>query len=163
MSDPLALVYDFNADLDRFAALVEQDAATVLREAAAVTAEAIIIGNAFGPGVPVDTGFARSSFRIGVNQPADGPTQRPYISRKVNKAGAVVFPALPDTSAAAGVALGDAVYITTAVEYPQYLEFTPKARRFGVNKGASTEFLEPVSDRFSQIVDDAVTRVTAGR
>lgn len=163
MSDPLALVYDFEADLSRFGDAVENGAEKVLREASRTTGEAIAFGNQFGPGIPVDTAWARSSLAAGLNQPTADRTERPFVSRAVNPAGRVLFPESPDLSAVDRAALGDIVYITTAVDYAQYLEFTPKTRRFGPGKGSSTVFLEPVEQRFNAIVDDAADRVGYGR
>lgn len=163
MSDPLALVYDFEADLSRFGDEVENGATLVLQEAGRQTAFAITIGNEFGPGVPIDTGWLRSSFVAALNDPGSGRGERPFISRKVNPAGRVLFPELIDVGPISSAKLGDAIYLTTITEYAQFLEFLPKTRRGGPNKGKSTEFLAPVEARFNQIVDDAAARVGYGR
>ncbi|MBY0490624.1 MAG: hypothetical protein K2R93_12350 [Gemmatimonadaceae bacterium] len=163
MSDPLALVYDFEADLSRFGDAVENGATLVLREAGDTTAEAIVIGNQYGPGVPIDTGWARASFVAALNEPAEGRGERPFISRKVNPAGRVLFPETIDLAPIGRAQLGDAIYITTVVEYAQVLEFQPKTRRYGPNAGRSTVFIEPVHARFGAIVDDAADRVGYGR
>lgn len=162
MADDLSLVYDFAADLNRFGDEVEDGAEKVLQVAADTTAAAIVIGNPFGPGIAVDTGFARSTFRIGVNAPAAAATQRPYISRRVTKPGTAVFPPVLDLAPLGAAQLGDTVFITSALDYPQFLEFEPKRRRYGPNKGASTVFLDPVESRFPDIVDDAADRVGYG-
>lgn len=162
MSDPNALVYDFVADLTRFGDEIADGATKVLQEAAQTTAEAITIGNQFGPGIPVDTGFARASFRVGVGSPADGPSEAPPRPKGL-PAGVRAFDTPIDMGPIGRAALGDALYITTQVEYAQVLEFEAKRRRFGANAGASTEFLEPVEARFTQIVDDAADRVGYGQ
>ncbi len=162
MADPLALVYDFEADLTRFADATDEQLTAILQESAETAAEAITVGNQYGPGVPVDTGFARASFRVGINDAVDGPTDRPWISRKVTKPGTQVFTDVPNLSAIAGAKLGDSIFVTTSAEYPQYLEFEPKRRRYGANAGASTVFIDPVEQRFGQIVDDAADRVGYG-
>lgn len=158
-----ALVYDFRVSLEQFGELTEQQATTILHESAETVAEAIIVGNEFGPGVQVDSGFARSSFRIGINQPVGGDIVRPKLSRRVTKPGTQVFNNPPDLAPIESAKLGDEIFITTPVEYPQYLEFEPKTRRYGKNAGASTVFIEPVEARFEQIVDNAADRAGFGR
>jgi len=160
--DPQQLVYDFQLDLSRFGDEVEGGALKMFHESAQQVAEAIVVGNQYGPGVPVDTGFARSSFRIGVNAPVDGPSLRPFISRRVTRPGVEIFPAALDLAPIGTAQLGDILYITTPAVYPQYLEFTPKRRRFGPHKGQTTEFIAPVEARFDAIVDDAADRVGYG-
>jgi len=156
-------VPDFSRDLRLF---VDEDvrggATAVLREAAQTVAEAIVVGNAFGPGVPVDTAFLRASFRVAQGAPVDGPTEPPPRSPE-RAPGAPVFDAPFDVSAAATVPLGTELFITTAVEYAAYLEEGANmARRFGVNAGASTPFIAPVEARWERIVDDAARRVGYG-
>ncbi len=161
-SDPLALVDDFRADLSAFGDEVTNGATRVLQEGTETTFEAIALGNEFGPGVPVDTGFAGASFRVGINQPEEGPSEPPgRIPGR--QPGVPVMTPINASIPIARVALGDSVYITTVAEYPQYLEFEPKRRRYGPNKGRSTEFLDPVEARFASIIDDAATRVGYGR
>lgn len=160
--DPQQLVYDFQLDLSRFGDEVEDGALKVFHESAQQVAEAIVVGNQYGPGVAVDTGFARSSFRIGVNAPVDGPSVRPFISRRVTRPGVERFPAALDLAPIGAAQLGDVVYITTQVNYAQHLEFEAKRRRFGPYKGRSTAFIDPVEARFDTIVDDAADRVGYG-
>lgn len=159
MSDPLALVYEFEAQLDRFADLTEERALVVLKEVAETTLKAITVGNSYGPGAPRDTGWLSQSFAVGLNEPAATETQRPFVSRKVTKPGTVVFSDRVDPAKINSAKLGDIIYLTTATEYGQYLEFEPKARRWAPGKGSSTVFLEPVEARFTQIMDDTVARV----
>ena len=174
--DPNQMLYDFRLDLERFGAEVENGALKVFHAAAKSAAEAIVVGNDYGPGVPVDTGFARSSFGIGINSPAQGPTEPPltalargiggnkYLARlqRVQTGKGLGQISTPPMLGVSGAVLGDTVFITTMAKYPQYLEFYPKQRRFGKNKGASTEFIFPVEARWPQIVDDAAARVGYG-
>jgi hypothetical protein len=162
----MSTVDDFARELRLF---VDEDvvggATDVLHEAAQTTAEAIVIGNEFGPGVPVDSAFLRSSFRVSAGEPQDGPTEPPATPGR--KAGVPVFDGPLDLSAAATVPLGTDLYITTAVEYAVYLEEGANqhglmARRFGVNAGAPTPFIAPVEQRFDRIVEDAARRVGYG-
>lgn len=159
MADENALVYEFRSQLLAFGEDVEGKATATLQEAAEVTAEAVVIGNEYGPGIPVDTGFARASFRLGVGAPEDGPSTRPWVSRRVARPGTELFREPLNLGKLAQIRLGVPVFITTIAEYPQYLEFEPKRRRYGKNAGASTVFLEPVEVRFERLVDDAARRV----
>lgn len=133
------------------------------REAAQVTAEAVVIGNQFGPGTPLDTGFLRASFRVARNTPEDGPSERPATPGR--KAGdAPIFGSSLDTSPAATAALGDRVYCTTVASYADALEEGGMIRRNGPpeNVGAPTPFVAPVEARWEQIQDDAARRVGFG-
>ena len=77
------MVKTFAADCEAwFKDDVEGKATLTLQEAADTAAEAIVVGNEFGPGVPVDTGFARSSFRVALNEAVDGPSQPPGPRRR---------------------------------------------------------------------------------
>mgnify|MGYP000078298174 CR=1 FL=1 len=161
-SDPNALVYDFRADLSAFGDEVVGGATKVLQEGSNTTFEAIVLGNEFGPGVAVDTGFARSSFRVGINQVEEGPSEPPgHIPGR--RPGVPFMGPIRGDIPIARAQLGDQVFITTVVEYPQFLEFEPKTRRYGPLAGQSTEFLDPVEARFTDIIDDAADRVGYGR
>lgn len=176
INDPNQLLYDFRLDLERFGEEVENGAVMVLHESATRALQAIVSGNDYGPGIPVDTGGARSSFRVGINAPADGPTEPPmrflqrvggnkYLRRSVavqkNK-GLGQIPIPPVQSEIANAQLGDTIYVNTMMEYPQYLEFNHLRRRFGKNKGMDTEFIAPVEARWNQLVDDAAVKVGYG-
>lgn len=154
-------IRDFHASLAAFGDDVQGKATAVFQEAGIVTAEAIVIGNEFGPGVPVDTGFLRASFRIGIGQPVDGPSDPPSHAGRTPGSGEV-FPAEIDTRAAATATLGDWIYITTNVGYAEYLEDGGRIRRFGPYPGNDTPFIAPVEHRFAQIVEDAAKRVGYG-
>lgn len=159
--DPLALVYDFHVDLTRFAEATEAELTALVQEAASTAGEAIVVGNQFGPGVPVDTGFARASFRVGINDAVDGPASPP-TAPSGRAPGTTLYTDAFDVSPVMGAKLGDTIYITTPTEYAQYLEFEPKTRRYGPRAGSSTVFIDPVVARFPQIVDDAADRVGFG-
>lgn len=157
MNDALALVYDFDVALEKFSGLTTQQATLVLQEAATTTLEAIVIGNSFGPGVPVDTGWLRASFAAGINSPSANLNSNPTPPQSRGKGSPMPF--TMDIQEILRAELGDAIYLTTATEYGAFLEFQPGIRRYGPNPGTSTEFLAPVEARFSQIVDDAVRRI----
>jgi hypothetical protein len=137
--------------------------ALVFEEAAQATAEAVVIGNQFGPGAPLDTGFLRASFRVARNRPEDGPSERPPTPGRKQGDPPLYAPTL-DTSAVAGATLGDSIFVTTVAEYADYLETGGLTRRNGPpeNVGAPTQFVAPVEARWLQIVDDAARRVGYG-
>lgn len=141
-------------------------ATLALREAAETAAEAIVIGNEYGPGVGVDSAFGRSSFRASVGEPEIGPTEPPVLPGR--KPGTVVFETPLDLSAFAGYELGDGdLHLTSGVEYLEHQElgsnqYGVMARRFGVNAGAPTPFIAPVEARWEPIVNDSAARVGYG-
>jgi len=97
------------AEFDR---LVDRRLDEVQRGAALLTAEAVKTGlPRFGlPGTPVDTSFARNSWRVGVNAaPAYGPSRNP--NRKAPAPDVSLEPAL------AVVTAGDEVIIGNNAEY----------------------------------------------
>jgi hypothetical protein len=144
---------------------VTERATLVLREAAETTAEAIVLGNAFGPGVPLDTGYLRASWRVGIGAPPPLAPATPPPSAARGK-GVPLYPVdmAGLTLELTRATLGTDVYIMTHVGYAEYLETEPMRRRHGPieNVGAPTVFLEPVADRFAAIVDDAAVRVGYG-
>lgn len=154
-------IRDFHAALERFGDDVRGTATQTFREAAITTAEAIVVGNAFGPGVPVDTGFLRASWRVAIGEPEDGPSERPRITGRKLEDPPLFADAL-DTSAVASAELGAWVYITTSVGYAEYLEDGGRYRRFGRYRGEATPFIAPVEQRFNAIVEDAARRVGYG-
>lgn len=156
------MVKTFAADCEAwFKDDVEGKATLTLQEAADTAAEAIVVGNEFGPGVPVDTGFARSSFRVALNEAVDGPSQPPPTPGR-KPGDAPIFTEPLDTSAIEQATLDTLVYVTTAAEYAVHLEELGNKRRFGPNAGGSTQFIAPVEQRWPSIVEDAARRVGYG-
>lgn len=146
----------FSADLKNFGIEVEADARRVFHAAAEDVAEAIVIGNRYGPGVPTDTGFLRSSFRVGIGAPAAGP------SRTLGNGIPGSFPAAVLGPAILRAPLDQPLFITTNVDYAEYLQFLPLTRRFGPSQGQSTVFLRPVESRWDNIVLDNMRRLGIG-
>lgn len=157
------MVREFRSQLLAFDGEVRGQAVDVFREAAQTTAEAIVIGNRFGPGAPLDTGFLRASFRVALNNPEDGPSVGAKVSGRKDGA-APIYPANLDTSGAARAQLGDDIYITTMAAYAVALEEGTGVRRNGpsANVGTPTPFVAPVEFRFDAIVEDAARRVGYG-
>ena len=153
---------------DQLRAFGERDvlglATDVFQDAAQATAEAVVIGNQYGPGTPLDTGFLRASFRVAKNSPEDGPSVRPPTPGRT-PGDAPLYPNTVDTSATQTAFLGDKVYCTTVAAYADYLEEGGITRRHGPpeNVGTPTPFVAPVEARWEQIVDDTARRVGYGR
>lgn len=163
VSEPESLVREFRSDLLSFGDLVGEQGRDVFREAAQTTAKAIVFGNAFGPGAPLDTGFLRASFRVSLNTPEDGPSVGAKIAGRKD-GDAPLYPTNLDTSGAARAQLGDDVFITTMAAYAVDLEEGSGVRRNGPseNIGTPTPFIAPVEFRFDAIVEDAARRVGYG-
>lgn len=157
------MVREFRSALFAFDGETRGQAVDVFREAAQTTAEAIVIGNAFGPGAPLDTGFLRASFRVALNSPEDGPSVGAKVSGREPGASPIYAESL-DTSNAARAQLGDDVFITTMAEYAVALEEGNGLRRNGPseNVGTPTPFVAPVEFRFDAIVEDAGRRLGYG-
>ncbi len=160
-----ALFREFTSELFKFGDEdVEGRGTAMFRECAQVTAEAIVIGNAYGPGTPLDTGWLRASFRVSESVPEDGPGERPALPGREPGSGTVFASAL-DTSAAARAKLGNSVFVSTMAPYAGDLEEgAGLVRRNGPpeNIGAPTPFIAPVEARFGQIAEDAARRVGYG-
>lgn len=156
----MSTVAEFTLDLEAFGVAVEADATAVLREAAELTAEAIALGNQYGPGAPVDTGFLRASFRASVGAPASGPTTAPR--RQKRRPGSAPVAAPTFGPALASATLDQPLYITTNVGYAQFLELLERRRRYGRFAGQSTVFVRPVELRWPRIVEDTMRRLGVG-
>ena len=156
------MLRQFGADLEAFFTEdVEQRATEVFREAAELAAEGLIVGNQYGPGAPVDTGFLRASFRVGLDAPAPGPSTPPSTAGR-EPGSAPLFSAPVLGPELATVALGQVVFVTTNVEYAAYLEYLDRQRRYGKFAGQSTVFIAPIELRWPRIVEDALRRNVQG-
>jgi hypothetical protein len=144
---------------------VEGRATEALQDAAQIAAEAVVIGNMYGPGAPLDTGFLRASFRVSRNAPDDGPSTPPPTPAGRKAGDRPLFPVnRVNTRAAATMKLGEDLFITTMAEYATYLEEGSMTRRHGPpqNVGTPTHFIAPVEARWPQILDDAARRAGYG-
>ncbi|GAB1340938.1 hypothetical protein [Gemmatimonas sp.] len=159
----------FMAELRLLGDDVETHVRAIWQESMQTAAEAVVIGNSFGPGVPVDTGFLRASFRLGLNTPQDGPTAPPA---GLPQGGGL--PAQLDLATISRAELGETVYLTTDAEYAVPLEEGTYSR--GDKSGTfsrrtseqqlknlkgtmgPTPFVAPVVARWQSIVDDAARR-----
>jgi hypothetical protein len=157
----MSTIAEFALDLQQFGLEVEADAERVFRAASQVAAEAVVVGNQFGPGAPVDTGFLRASFRVGIGAPQQGPTEKPPTPGRRDGA-PPLFAAAPTAPALAAATLDRAVYVTTSVVYAEPLEYLSRTRRFGPYAGRSTAFVRPVELRWPRIVADVMRRLRIG-
>lgn len=159
MSTPLNIA-EFTADLRDFGIEAEADAERVFRSAAQTAAEALVVGNAYGPGAPVDTGFLQNAFRVGIGRAKRGPTTRPArVQSGKGKASFANGGLGPEIATAT---LDKPVYVTTNVVYAEPLENTPKTRRFGPHQGQSTVFVRVVEMRWTRILEDTMRRLGIG-
>jgi hypothetical protein len=157
----MSTLAEFALDLQAWGLEVEADATRVFRAAAQVAAEAVVVGNQYGPGAPVDTGFLRASFRVGLGAPAPSPANAPRTPGR-RPGDAPVFAAAPVASVIAGASLDRAIYVTSNAAYAETLEFLPRTRRFGPYAGQPTVFVRPVEARWPRIVEDTMRRLGVG-
>lgn len=114
MSEPLGA---FNASLDQWISQLKDYLDEVVRNVTFEIAENIIVGGEFAPGTPIDTGFARASWWIAVND-MGSPHQAP------DNPGKLLFAVAPSTLAAGAQAkAGDIIYILSNTLYMPVLEF----------------------------------------
>lgn len=115
----MALVGSFTADITKFVEKTKLKASTVVKKLAFDAFASVMLRT------PVDTGRARASWRISVNQ-VDSSVEpdRGGVASKIKGAPAPPDPAESGkaTSALAGVNWGDVVYISNSVPYIEALE-----------------------------------------
>lgn len=157
----MSTLAEFSLDLKQWGLEVEADATRVFRAASQVAAEAVVVGNEFGPGAPVDTGFLRSSFRVGLGAPKAGPVTKPRTPGRVPGAPAL-YPAAPVADALASATMDRVVYVTTSAAYAEPLELLSRTRRFGPYAGRSTAFVRPVELRWPRIIERVMRQLRIG-
>jgi hypothetical protein len=159
-------VQDFTVNLNRFKTVVRLRSASVIRGSAFDAAEALVIGSKHGPGAPgPDTGFLRSSFRVGIGAPEDGPTTPDPAVVAGHEPGDPPRYVEPfDDAAIARAGLDTEVYVTTSAEYAEFLENAPRTRQTGPDalRGAPTPFVAPVSASWPRIVRENARAAAAG-
>ena len=127
---------EWRVGVARFNKLIDQRTDEVQRGAALLVAEAVStgLGRFRLPGTPVDTGFARSSWRVGVNaDPQFGPAKNPSTVKKGERGAGGRFLAWkvppPDFGPAVlSVTAADTVMIATNVPYMPRLEYGHSAQ-----------------------------------
>ena len=141
----------FQAQLRDLQATLARRLDTVTREVAFDLAENIIVGGAYAPGTPVDTGFARASWHVGINTPVE-PHQPP------DNPGRAVTPLDPVYTFVQlqSVRGGDVVYLNSNTVYMRFLEFGSSAQAPG-------GFIRLTLNARDLIVRDAVQRARSGQ
>lgn len=115
-------VQTFAADVDRFESALNGRLDELTRNLGFAAAEALIVGNKYSPGTPVDTGFARNSWAVGLNAEPDFP-QAP--APPTDTKGEPVSVSSPETTHAviAEATAQDLVFIESNCVYMEALEF----------------------------------------
>lgn len=145
-------VRKFEAALERALAQREQYHTTVFRESVRTAFGALTGPTAYGPGVPRDTGLTSDTFGVAIGSPEQGTIGSTAIDR---------------------VRLEDRVFITNPLAHVIPLEEArtrtggPMRRRTAQEQlkdlrgtGGPTTFAAPVIERWPQIVDDVVERMS---
>ncbi len=107
----------FTATLERFKQELAPYLGEVVQNMGFEVAENIIVGGEVAPGTPIDTGFARSSWTVGINQPGEAILPPDNVEKRTYPEGGA------DMSAIATAAAGDEVYILNGASYIKGLEY----------------------------------------
>ncbi len=110
---------DFLKHLDTSRADALARTRRVIQRVAYTCAENIVVGGEYAPGTPVDTGLARSSWHIQLNNRALPPMR----SAPVRGHSGAVRGEVPGTATVASFGLGDVLYILNNVAYIRSLEY----------------------------------------
>ncbi len=153
-------VATFRADLKRWEPKIRGRLDYLVRRTAMLVAQAVIVGNKYGPGTPVDTGFARASWFVSLGSPtrgSAGPTQPAPGSKTPRGAFGEGQGAL---DAAVGVvagikAGGPTVYLLNDAAYIRRLEF-------GWSQQAPAGMVRVVLAGLQGIVNDVGREMTGG-
>lgn len=106
----------FTATIDQFIAKLGPKLDHFVQDVTLEAAEAIVVGNEWGPGTPVDTGFARASWWASIN--TVGGTPGSVIPSPAAGGESVNTMSLVITKARAG----DVIYLLNNASYIEYLE-----------------------------------------
>ncbi len=123
---------EFAAAVGQWAERTKGRLDAVLRESASTLAETVIVGSVWGPGTPVDTGYARASWVASLNAPSDVLPAGPPPTAAGRARGGVLYSSGLD--AVGGVigqfGAGQVLYLQNNTAYLAYLEYgltVPKA------------------------------------
>lgn len=101
----------FLADLTVFETGLGQDLDAFVQALMFVLAENVVVGGPYGPGTPVDTGYARASWWLSLNAPTEGPVVTVGQAQLAT-----------DASLALQAKAGDTIYLINNAQYIQALE-----------------------------------------
>lgn len=142
---------EFVASLRGVEQLPEEQATPLLRQSAQTVAEGVIVGNEYGPGTPVDTGWARANWfvSVGAAEPGRHPRLDPAAPAPTQPGGAAAEAAEAVTFAAlaiVGAQLGQPIHIVNDVPYIEALND-------GHSRQAPAGMVDPVVAQWDTIVD----------
>lgn len=142
--------YEFVADLEAKKVLLRERVTEAYMHIILLAFMNIVVGGNYSPGTPVDTGFARNSWVVGLNGIAPF-RQSSEPSQSVQKGNEPIALVSMDDGQATliGVQLGDVVHITSNAAYMGALED-------GHSDQAPTGFIWLVINAAPQIVDVVV-------
>lgn len=145
-------IQQFTAQLNGFDVQLRRYLREKAQRVAFIIAEAVIVGNQYGPGTPVDWGFARANWTIGINTDAPGELAPRPATR-------TAYPA-PDMSAIqqqiSALDLGDVFRMANNAVYGMSLEY-------GHSTQAPSGMVRVVIAAGQTIVDDLVSAERSGR
>jgi hypothetical protein len=140
-------VFEFGGDLQRFIQRLDTRADEFVRNLGFEVLRNIVVGGRYAPGTPVDTGFARNSWVVSLNGPAQyrQPAERPE--------GVTTVPLTAETEGGTvllGARLGDALHITSNCAYMG----GPRGLEYGHSQQAPVGMVRLTIAAFGQIVHD---------
>lgn len=109
-------VIQFQADVEKWKKQLADKSDQLIRELCLTIAQNIIVGGAYSPGTPVDTGYARASWYVAINVET-GSQQVVGLTSKGQEALDNI------TLQLMGVKTGDVIYLLSNTVYMQRLEF----------------------------------------
>lgn len=114
-------VYEFSANLDKFAQQLDDRIAEAYRNIIFVFLMNIVIGGPYSPGTPVDTGFAQNSWVVGINGPG-APRQPPQPDAAARKQQVAVISIDEGRAMILDIVPSDVVHLTSNCVYMAPLE-----------------------------------------
>lgn len=142
------LLATFKADIEKWKPLLNNDCTRLVQGVVQVFCENIVVGGVYGPGTPVDTGYARSSWWVAVNELTG---ERTVFT--VDKSGQAAL--AEATVTLIGVQAGDVIYILSNTVYMRRLEY-------GHSQQAPKGMVRVVLANGQHIVDELASRIRAG-
>lgn len=114
-------VYEFEANLERWQQQLDDRLAEAYRNIIFVFLMNIVVGGLYSPGTPVDTGFARNSWVVGINGPGE-PRQPPQPDPAMRHQQVAVISIEDGRTLILDVQPADVVHLTSNCVYMAPLE-----------------------------------------
>jgi hypothetical protein len=151
MSKQAQFTQEFVEGMKRYEHVPRQKADRLVRGVASVTGEALVVGNQYGPGTPVDTGNARGHWYTTIG--GGDPGGHPNPPGGGEGAAALTHEAMDGVALAAAAArAGDVISFNNDAEYIEELNH-------GSSQQAPNGILDVVAMNFPAIVDDTARRL----